>query len=83
MNQENTSRHLALELDDIKNNLVQVINAAVVKGVPCFLLEYITTELNNQVHTRAEEERAIARKQEEQQKAAKKLEELAAEQENN
>lgn len=74
MNQENTNRHLALELDDIKNDLVQVVNKAVMKGVPCFLLEYITTELNTQVHNRAEEERNRARKQEEEFKIAKQQE---------
>jgi len=83
MNQENTSRHLALELDDIKNNLVQVVNNAVMKGVPCFLLEYIVSELNSQVHNRANEEREMARKEEEQRNFAKQQEELKQAQEEN
>ena len=64
MNQENTNRHLALELDDTKNSLVQTINTAIQKGVPCFLLEYIVAELHNQVHNIAEDERKAARREE-------------------
>ena len=74
MNQENTNRHLALELDDIKNDLVQVVNKAIMKGIPCFLLEYIVAELNTQVHSIAEEERNIAKKEEEEYKLAKQRE---------
>ena len=64
MNQEKATRHLALELDDIKNSLVQTINTAIQKGVPCFLLEYIVAELHNHVHNIAEDERKAARREE-------------------
>jgi hypothetical protein len=64
MNNETSNRPLVLEMDDTKKALVQIINEAIqVKGIPCFLMEYILSEIATQVHNGAKDEREFARKQ--------------------
>lgn len=83
MNQEKATRHLALELDDIKNELIRTVNTAVQKGIPCFLLEYIVAELNTQIHNVAENEKNAARQEEVRMLAMQQKEEAETEDEDN
>lgn len=64
MNEARTTRPLVLEMDDTKRELIKIINEAIqVKGIPCFLVEYILSDVAYQVHNGANEEREVARKQ--------------------
>lgn len=71
MSNEQNARPLVLEMDDTKKALAQVINEAIqVKGIPCFLMEYIWDEIGMQLHRGASEEREFARKQTENKEGA-------------
>lgn len=64
MGEERTTRPLVLEMDDTKRALIQIVNEAIqVKGIPCFLMEYILSDIAGQVHNGAREEREFAMKQ--------------------
>lgn len=66
MNNEKSTRPLVLELDDTKKALIQVVNEAIqVKGIPCFLMEYVWNEIGAQIRSGANEEREFAKKQQE------------------
>ena len=55
------TRPLCLELDDVKRDIVNVINAATKSGVPFFLLESIVNDCANQVSANARAERESAK----------------------
>ena len=64
MNNEKNPRPLVLEMDDTKMALIQIVNETIqVKGIPCFLMEYIWNDIGAQIHNGAREEREVARKQ--------------------
>lgn len=64
MSNEKNTRPLVLEIDDTKKALIQIVNDAIqTKGIPCFLMEYILSDIATQVHNGANEEREFAKKQ--------------------
>lgn len=64
MNNTQEQRPLILEVEDVKQSLIQTINEAVRRGVPCFILEPIMNDLTTQVKMGAKEELLRVQKQE-------------------
>ena len=65
MNNSEDKRPLILEIEDVKQSLIQIINEAIqVRGIPCFILEPVLNNLVTQVRLGYKEELERVKKQE-------------------
>ena len=70
MNNTQEQRPLILEVEDVKQEMIQLVNQAIQRGIPCFILEPIMSDLTTQVKMGAKEELARAQQQETKKEAA-------------
>lgn len=61
-------RPFIVEVDEVKSEMIQVINNAMqVRGLPCYIIDMVLSELVTQVKDGAKQELAMARAQMQQQ----------------
>lgn len=63
MNENNKTKPLILELEDVKTTFIQFVNDLRQKGLPCYLIEMALAEPLMQLQNVAKAELATARKQ--------------------
>lgn len=57
------NRPIILDIEEYKTNLIQCINDAIQKGIPCYLMEPILSDVYGQVKGMAQKELAMAKEQ--------------------
>ena len=60
---ENTSRPIILEIEEAKTRIIQEINAAIQKGIPCYLLKNALDSVFSQLRDGAKAELEAAQLQ--------------------
>ena len=64
MEENKIQKPFILEMDEAKAEIIQVINNAIqVRGLPCYMLDMILSEVGAQVKEGAKQELAMARQQ--------------------
>ena len=67
MEENKIHKPFILEMDEAKQEFIQVINKAIqVRQLPCYILDTILTEIGSQIKEGAKQELAMARQQMEQ-----------------
>lgn len=68
---EEKQKPFILEMDEAKQEFIQVINNAIqVRKLPCYIIDTILSELGTQIKEGAKQELAMARKQMEDEEVA-------------
>ena len=66
--QEQYTKPLILNLDEVQQNLIEIINHALnIRKIPCYLLEPIVFKVYSQINEGANQEKMMAKAQMEQQ----------------
>jgi hypothetical protein len=63
MNENQKTKPLIVELEDAKNEFVQFINTLQHRGLPCYLIEMVISDVYAQLKSGANTELAMARQQ--------------------
>ena len=63
MEEKNVQRPLILEIEDTKQEIINVVNKAIQRGLPCYIVDMILSDICIQVKDGAKNELAMARQQ--------------------
>jgi hypothetical protein len=61
MEAKKEQRPLIVEIDDAKQEIIRVVNKAIQRGLPCYLIDMILSDIYTQVKEGAKNELAMAR----------------------
>lgn len=63
MEEKKEQRPLILEIEDAKQEIIQSVNKAIQRGLPCYVIDMILSEIYTQVKEGAKNELVMAKQQ--------------------